>query len=49
MDALLETLMREVERYEHAYKMLPCPEMEEHLRRAKVQLSREQLRRELKP
>lgn len=47
MDKLLENLMREVERFERAYKLLPCPEMEQHLRENRNALHREQLRREL--
>lgn len=47
MDKLLENLMREVERYERAYKLLPCPEMEQHLREARDALHNEQLRREM--
>lgn len=44
MDKLLDDLMREVERWERAYKLLPCDEIRQHLHEARLQLSREQAR-----
>lgn len=45
MNKLLDDLMREVERWERAYKLLPCDEIRQHLHEARLQLSREQARR----
>lgn len=44
-DKLMEQLTREVERLEHAYKMLPCDEMLDRLHKARLDLSREEARR----
>lgn len=45
MDALMENLIREVERLERAYKLLPCEELEERLHAARIRLKTEQVRR----
>lgn len=45
MDQLLDDLMREVERWERAYRLLPCDEIRQRLHEARLRLSREQARR----
>lgn len=45
MDKLLDDLMREVERWERAYRLLPCDEIRQRLHEARLRLSREQARR----
>lgn len=45
MDKLLNNLMAEVERWERAYKLLPCDEIRDRLHKARLDLSCEQARR----
>ena len=45
MDKLLDDLMREVERWERASKLLPCDEIRQRLHEARLQLNWEQARR----
>lgn len=40
MDKLLDDLMREVERWERAYRLLPCDEIRQRLHEARLRLSR---------
>ena len=39
MDKLLDDLMREVERWERAYRLLPCDEIRQRLHEARLRLS----------
>ena len=45
MDKLVDDLMREVERWELAYRLVPCDEIRQRLHEARLRLSREQARR----